>query len=251
MFQSIEFLQNDYVLISGGPEEKRRFLDISCSLLVPGYYSSLLRYNRALRQRNLQIRMDVQQNTAKRHLWDEILVQSGINIIVSRQKVVRLLQEASTQRIAGMKKAPLNMRLDYINQITQHATSVQPEEYRRRLHESERRENVFKTTVIGPHRDNIGFFHDDNKDMRLFASQGQIRMAVLSVKFALVDLLRSERNYYPVLLFDDAFIEIDRENTQLLLDSIGKYNQCLFSSTGIPDIPFFENRESESFYTFQ
>ena len=46
-FQCMDFLQQDYLLISGGPEEKRRFLDLSCSLLVPGYYNTLLKYNRA------------------------------------------------------------------------------------------------------------------------------------------------------------------------------------------------------------
>lgn len=237
-------------MIIGSPEEKRRLFDISCSLLVPGYYPSLLRYNRVLRQRNIQIKLDLQHNTTKRHVWDELLIQTGIGIIKAREKILQLLQKASAERISNMKKVPLDLRLTYINQVIPHTAFLEPEEYRRRLYASEKSENIFKTTLLGPHRDSIGFFHDNNKDMRMFASQGQIRMAVLSLKFALVDLLRTERNLYPLLLFDDAFIEIDKDNTQLLLDSIGTYNQCLFSSTEIPEIEFFKNRENNSFYIF-
>jgi DNA replication and repair protein RecF len=242
-------LQQDFILITGGPDEKRRFIDIACSLLVPGYYQTLLRYNRALRQRNLQIRDDLENNRCHRHLWDEALAQTGLSITTIRSRIIRSLESMARARIAGMKSNTIELCLRYQSSLISKSNIFTIDEYKKHLITTERRENIFKSTVFGPHRDSLVFLHE-NRDMRSFASQGQIRMAVLAIKLALVDLLRQESNLYPVLLFDDFFIEIDPVNTQVVLESLGNYNQCIFTSTTVPKLDFFESRKQECFYSF-
>ena len=219
----MDFLQQDYLLISGGPEEKRRFLDLSCSLLVPGYYNTLLKYNRALKQRNLQIKHDLENSTNHRHLWNDILAKTGIFLMQVRCSLVEKLLEMARLRISQMVQTPIDLHIDYVPSVRRTDTESGFDAFVEKLKETQRREDIFRSTIVGPHRDGLHFLNS-GEDMRAFSSQGQIRMAVLSMKLAVIDLMRIDQNAYPVLMFDDAFIEIDKRNTQMILDSLKDYN---------------------------
>jgi len=118
---------------------------------------------------------------------------------------------------------------------------------KRALIKSIKRENIFKTTVIGPHRDNFVFLNK-GKDMKKFASQGEVRMAILALKLALVSFYEEFRNKYPVILLDDILLEIDRKNMERVLRGFSGKNQFFFSSTEIPDIPFFKELHNDSIF---
>ena len=84
-------------------------------------------------------------------------------------------------------------------------------------------------TLVGPHRDDIEFFIN-NKEATKFASQGQQRTVVLSLKLSELNLIKNKSNYNPVLLLDDVLAELDDVRQAYLLDSIPEKTQTIITS---------------------
>ena len=90
-----------------------------------------------------------------------------------------------------------------------------------------------KTTLVGPHRDDIGFYIDDI-DIRKFGSQGQQRTAALSLKLSEIELVKRLIGDTPVLLLDDVLSELDSGRQNYLLNSIENI-QTLITCTGLDE----------------
>ena len=108
----------------------------------------------------------------------------------------------------------------------------------RRLEENRDRDIKYKSTSIGPHKDDLLFFNDD-KNIRIYGSQGQQRTIALSLKLAELELVKNLINDTPVLLLDDVLSELDSERQNHLLNSIDDI-QTIITCTGLDE--FIENR---------
>ena len=95
-----------------------------------------------------------------------------------------------------------------------------------------------KSTTIGPHRDDMGFYIDD-MNVRRFGSQGQQRTAALSLKLAEIDLVKLMIKDTPILLLDDVLSELDSFRQNYLLESIRQI-QTIITCTGLDE--FIQNR---------
>ena len=115
---------------------------------------------------------------------------------------------------------------------------MEAEEFAGKLRENRERDQKFKMTLVGPHRDDLGF-SIGGVDIRRFGSQGQQRTAALSLKLAEIELVKQETKDTPVLLLDDVLSELDSSRQRYLLDSIHDI-QTFISCTGIDD--FIENQ---------
>ena len=197
-------------------------------------------------QRNEQIRHDILQKTNDRNIWDIQLAKYGAAIIKGRVKILESLSNLLQERLMYLTDGRLALKIEYRPSIKQNADIE--DDILHALKESCRREDIFRTTVCGPHRDNFVFL-DGAKDMRRFSSQGEVRMAVLALKLALVTFFSELREMYPVLLLDDILLEIDRNNMEKVLQGFSGKNQFFFTSTGIPEIPFFKNLNRSSFFS--
>lgn len=218
---------------------------MACSVDSRLFYENLRRYNRALQQRNEQIRQDILRGTDERSIWDSQLAVSGTAVIRGRRKMLESLSSLLAERLDYLTGGRLELRVDYRPSVKD---VDNPEKgILQALAVSRKQEDVFRTTVCGPHRDNFVFL-DGKRDMRRFASQGEVRMAVLALKLALVAFFSEFREMYPVLLLDDILLEIDRTNMEKVLQGFSGKNQFFFTSTGIPDIPFFSGLEQTSFF---
>ena len=228
----VEFLPSDNRLIIGHPDERRRFFDIACSLHSRQYYDDLRRYYRTLAQRNEQIREDLRRGTHDRSLWDRPLAACGAALIRFRQQFMDGLQAQIARNAHGTR---IRMAVRY------HAPGLRDGDPERTLladlQASKKREDIFHTTVTGPHRDEYLFF-DGEREMKRFSSQGEIRSAVMSLKLHFVAFLAEQRALFPVLLFDDILLEMDAGNMERLLSGITG-NQLFFTSTEVPAVPFF------------
>lgn len=91
------------------------------------------------------------------------------------------------------------------------------------------------TSLVGPHRDDIGFTINDF-DVQTYGSQGQQRSTALSVKLAELELIKEEVGEYPVLLLDDVLSELDEVRQAHLLTSIRNRVQTFVTTTSISDI---------------
>ena len=90
-----------------------------------------------------------------------------------------------------------------------------------------------KTTLVGPHRDDLSFYIN-GIDIRRFGSQGQQRTAALSLKLAEIELVKKIKKEYPILLLDDVLSELDGKRQDHLLASI-RHIQTIITCTGLDD----------------
>ena len=191
---------------------RRRFLDIAISQLRPAYCHLLDRYSKTLEQRNNLLRKIKYEKFSRDTLfiWNEKLAEYGEQIIKYRLKYAseisgfaqKIHSEICSDRLCVSYKPKCRTR----------------EELTEKLESDVNREIEQGFTLYGPHRDDILITVSGN-DAKLYASQGQQRTAVLSLKLAQSELIFSETGERPVLLLDDIMSELKEE---LLMHELSK-----------------------------
>lgn len=224
----ISFSPEDLSIIKDGPAERRRMIDMELCQLDKIYLHELTKYNKVLEQRNnllKQIGFDPRLADTLQ-IWDEQLAEYGIKIIAARKAFIKCLNELVGpvhDRLSGGKE---ELTLGY-------EPNVEPEEFLKALRDDKEKELILKSTLHGPHRDDISFYLG-GEDIRKFGSQGQQRTSALSLKLAEIELVRKTIKDDPVLLLDDVLSELDRNRQTQLLDSI-KDIQTIITCTGLEE----------------
>ncbi len=222
------FSPEDLSLIKDGPQGRRRFLDLELCQLDKVYLHHLLRYNRALGQRN-QLLRDVYQNPSLLDtlpVWNEELVKHGLEIMRIRQKFLTRTEAIVSEihsRITGGKE---HLEISY-------EKNVEAEGFLEKLSTTQETEIRQKMTLSGPHRDDIGF-RINGENTRKFGSQGQKRTAALSLKLSEIELVKELTGEEPILLLDDVLSELDRKRQNDLLQFLHG-SQCIITCTGLDD----------------
>jgi len=205
------FSPEDLSLIKAGPQLRRRFMDMELCQLYPAYYHNLRMYYKVMKQRNNLLR-EIYSNPKlvdTLEVWDEQLVAYGKPIINARKAFVTHLSEIANSNQEEITGGRENLEIIYKNNTDQ--DSFMDRLTRVRNHDIQR-----KHTSVGIHKDDMDF-RINNKDGRLYASQGQQRTAALSIKLAQIDLIKKERGQTPVLLLDDILSELDTSRQQFLM----------------------------------
>ena len=227
------FSPEDLNLIKNGPSERRKFIDLELCQLDRYYVHSLISYNRILMQRNRLLKDLVFKPEYEETLdvWDIQLMQYGREIIRCRENFITQLND-----IIGRIHRKLSG--DKENLIIVYDPCASYEDLEEEIKRSRISDMKQKTTLVGPHRDDIGFYMDDI-DIRRFGSQGQQRTAALSLKLAEIELVKRLVKDYPILLLDDVLSELDGERQNHLLSAIDQI-QTMITCTGLED--FVNNR---------
>jgi len=227
------FSPEDLNLIKNGPAERRKFIDLELCQLNKLYVHSLVSYNRILMQRNKLLKDLVFHPEYEETLdvWDMQMVHYGKDIIRCRQEFIGQLNEI-------IHEIHLNLSGSKENLIMVYDPNATVEHLEAELKRSRAQDKKQKTTLVGPHRDDIGFFIGEI-DIRKFGSQGQQRTAALSLKLAEIELVKRLVRDYPVLLLDDVLSELDGERQNHLLSAIN-HIQTMITCTGLED--FVNNR---------
>ncbi len=227
------FSPEDLSIIKNGPSERRRFIDMELCQLDKIYLHNLIKYNKVINQRNNLLKQipHNQQLIDTLEIWNAQLLQYGNFIIERRKAFVDEMNEII---------APIHSRLSggKENLTIQYAPNVKKEFFSQKLEQSMEKDILQKTTLVGPHRDDICFMIG-NIDIRKFGSQGQQRTAALSLKLAEIELLKKTVKDNPILLLDDVLSELDRNRQNYLLESI-KDIQTIITCTGLEE--FVNNR---------
>ena len=176
------FAPEDMIIIKGGPQERRRFMDMQISQMRCRYLNELSAYNKVLKYRNIMLkdsyikRIDEKQMEA----WEEILTDAGASVVNQRKWFLEYLNEVAApiyKNISG--KNSENFTLEYSGQLK----DCDDPHCIMQKHLKENREIDIRrgSTTFGPHKDDIDF-KLNGFSMKEYASQGQIRTAVLSLK---------------------------------------------------------------------
>ncbi len=199
----------DSVLIQGGSEERRRFMDSVISQYDRTYLDWLVRYNRVLLQRNILLKNYANQPAIDPDIfaiWDEQLVQLGQKIHSKRgsflQELLPVFQKYYTL-ISGGNEV---VSLEYGSQLNEGDFAVQ-------LKDSFAKDRIVQFTTAGVHKDDLELKLDGYPIKRL-GSQGQNKTYLIALKFAQFDFIRSLNGIKPILLLDDIFDKLDGERVE-------------------------------------
>ena len=227
-FLTVLFSPSDLKIIEGGPADRRKFLDSVLCASDRNYLQNLLEYNKLLKQKNAALKSG-SRNFRELNIWDKMLSQRIITVANIRNEAlqkIRISFQEAVRRISGNKDI---FDIQYIPNIP---LDQSPEEILMRKREVDLR--VGHSTA-GIHRDEI-FIGKDGMDLLAFASQGQKRTAVLSLKGSQIQFLKDRSGEDPILLIDDVIRELDASRREYFIDLILSSGQTIFTSTDLEGI---------------
>jgi DNA replication and repair protein RecF len=235
---TVFFSPDDLQLLKGPPVGRRRFLDIELSQLSQTYLYHLITFNKVLSQRNTVLKQEVVDH-ALLAIYDEQLLSAGASLIVRRAEAVHRLNPIAGRYHNLLAEGKEELRLEYQSQGAEPGQTPDLAEVTERLYsqmqQRQREEIRRQVTLVGPHRDDLGFWIN-GKDARLYASQGQQRTAVLALKLAELQFMYEELSEYPVLLLDDVASELDPHRRHYLLNAVQEGVQTFVSCTDLEDL---------------
>jgi len=218
---AVVFSPRDTQLVSGGPKERRRFLDVVLSLSQPGYLAAIQDYRKTLHQRNVSLKSGQPPSVVM--AWDSGLVQLGASVVQARREWLNLRCEAFSDYYARVSGG-VTARIAYAPSLS--LTGVGSEQgiaeaFREALSVTAERERRVGATVVGPHRDDIQLQLDNRGsplDLRQYGSGGQRRTAALALRLVEAKSIRESRCRRPLVLLDDVFAEFDSGRSERVLE---------------------------------
>jgi len=203
---------SDTNLISGGSEERRRFVDAVISQYDAVYLDNLIRYNRALLQRNNLLKQFTGGNSfhlETLEVWDDQLVKYGLQIHKSRMAFIEKLQpvfQKYYELISGGKElVGLHMQSDLTGS-----------DFELLLKQSVGKDRALQYTTCGIHKDDFDFELAGNPIKR-FGSQGQKKTYLVALKLAQFDFMKELSGLTPILLLDDIFDKLDKNRVEQIV----------------------------------
>lgn len=230
---AIYFSPNEIRIISQSPAERRRFLDIDLCQTDKNYFYSLLRYNKALAQRNNALKQALNLNDAKDAVfaWNQLMAEEGARIVVKRRAFCEQLKElakVSHTKLTGGE----NLELRYVTQLQGGGVAEIVANFLEMLDSNLEKDFETRHTNVGCQRDDI-VIKIDGVDVRNFGSQGQLRTTALSLKLAELSIFKNLIGEYPILILDDVLSELDAERQKRLLNFDSELQILLTSATDV------------------
>ncbi|MBQ8764448.1 MAG: DNA replication/repair protein RecF [Clostridia bacterium] len=221
-FICVLFTPDEMGIIKGMPEVRRKFCDSSIMPLRPNYIKELIKYRNILAQKTALLKSRQYETL---DIWNEKLAETGSRIMTLRESYIERINQKAREiqnEISGGKEElnliynpSVKLKENYLEKLTEY--------------KEKEKENLF--CMVGVHRDDIDIFIN-GKPAKNYASQGQIRTAVLSLKLAETEIIKEETGEYPVMLLDDILSELDKSRREFLISKI-KGKQIIITCTDI------------------
>ena len=253
-FNAVLFLPQMMGVIEGGPEERRRYLNLALAQVISHYQSALAEYNKALLQRNALLKQLYERkgDASQLDYWDDQIATYGAQLIHTRIRAVQDLERLAARTHRELTHANEVLRLSYQPaydplpkapgqlalslDAAVDRTGFSQEQIRKGFLESLqklRMEEIGRgITTIGPHRDELRFLAN-GIDLGTYGSRGQARSAILALKIAEVAWMHTKSGHWPILLLDEVLAELDTERRFDLLERLNQSEQVLLSTTDL------------------
>jgi DNA replication and repair protein RecF len=223
-------------ITTGGPADRRRFLDFVISQASKAYLEDLLEYRRVLRQRNKVLLDSKLSRTDASELlepWNQELVDRGVRIVHRRHLFLEELQPLVAECYGSIAGKAENPTMRYESSVGSEGLASEEairQAFRKELKRKAGEEKRFGLTLVGPHRDEL-LLEINSLGVRSHASQGQHKTFLIALKVAEFLYLQSMRNERPVLLLDDIFTELDEHRAERLLALTRSVGQSFITTT--------------------
>jgi DNA replication and repair protein RecF len=227
------FLPERLDLLKGPPSLRRAHLDQVIGALWPGRTETRRAYSRALAQRNALLGRVRAGRTSESALssWERELASKGIALAADRAQAIELLAEPFGRRAgelgltgeAGLEYRPRSKAAD-VDAFVAELEERRPGDLERGF------------TGHGPHRDELALLRD-GRELRVYGSQGEQRLALLALLLSEREVLARERGRTPLMLLDDVMSELDAERRELLSGELSAGGQSIVATTDLGHVP--------------
>ncbi len=236
-------------ITAGGPAERRKFLDLLLSQVSALYLDDIMQYRKVLRQRNTLLHDVRWRGGAMRESvepWTANLARLGARIISRRRQFLAEFADYVRRTYAFLADNQEVPAIDYAasdggrgSASEEEITGTLVEAMNARWDEECRR----GTSTVGPHRDEL-LLTLNGMSVQQYASQGQQKTFLVSLKMAEHAYLRDRRNERPIMLLDDLFGELDAKRSRRILEQIAQDGQCVITATD--ERPFVHGAELQA-----
>jgi DNA replication and repair protein RecF len=223
---ALAFTPDRLAVVKGGPALRRAYFDRVLARLLPARGGLPAGYGAALGQRNAALRRVALGISSREALepWTERVALVGAELVQSRLEVLRLLGPAFAAR-ADELGLPAG-RLEYVGEPP--TVDLLAARLGRDLERG--------ATGSGPHLHDVAILSGE-RDLRLYGSQGEQRLAVLALLLSESELVVERRGFPPLLLLDDVLSELDPDRRRALLARVAHRGQTLITATSAAALP--------------
>jgi len=218
----------DNALIMEGSEERRKFLNKIISQYNPEYLDSVLKYGKALQQRNRllkEMKASARFDDEELSVWDAQLVKYGNYIYSERLKLVEEIIPVVGERYSMISSEKESVRLSYRSHLSEG-------DFGETLARSVEKDRFLEYTTAGIHKDDL-LFDMNGYSVKSLGSQGQQKSFLVALKLAKYDYIKSKSGCSPILLLDDIFDKFDAERVEQIIRLVGKkrFGQIFITDT--------------------
>lgn len=216
----------DSELITGVSEGRRRFMDIAISQFNKEYLRALVRYNKALQQRNALLKMEVEFiDTTLLELWEEQMVEDGVFIHKKRTEFIERLTPIFNDYYTRISCSAETVSFDYVSQLNEG-------DFKSKLKSNRQRDIAIGHTATGIHRDELEMLLE-GFPIKKVGSQGQNKTFFVSLKLAQFKYLLDTGNTTPILVLDDIFDRLDSRRVEEIVKLVSEpeFGQIFLSDT--------------------
>lgn len=227
------FNPNDVRLTEDAPAERRKMLNIEISQIYKEYLVILNNYQKILKQRNFYIKgMYINGSYTSDYLdiLTKKLIEYGKLISKYRDSFINKINErisSNYEKIAGSG----TLKLRYVSTFKNKDSSELLKKYK----DNYQKELSVGKTLDGVHHDDILFILDNN-NLKEWGSEGQRKNAIISFKLAEIEVIKEIKGYYPILILDDLFSELDKEKINNLLKLLDRNVQTFITTTDLKNV---------------
>lgn len=216
---TVLFEPNHLLLLSGGPEARRNFMDDLIEQTVPGFGTMRRAYRRVLAQRNALLKKGFSAAQSQVFVWNLRLSELGGKIARERQQLLAAINEHASETYRSLSSSAAKVVVEYQSStnLEQYETALL-----RRLEANLERDCLIGYTGAGPHRDDMTVLLNSHRAEET-ASRDETRSLILMLKIIELRLLEQARGTTPLLLFDDVFSELDGKRRQALTTYLQPY----------------------------
>ena len=226
------FTPDDINVLKGGPQARRKFLDVMISQLRPKYMHIYSMYLKTMEERNTYLKNineknnynnSIIENNDLLEIYDEKLVEYGYEIYKYRKEFIEKIKNKINNNNKNITKNKEIIKIEYISNCEN------KEKYMELLKSRKKLDIIKGYTTKGIHRDDFIIYLND-LEVNVYGSQGQHRTAMLSLKLAELQVIYDEIGENPILLLDDFMSELDENRRNSFLENI-KDTQVIITCT--------------------
>lgn len=247
LIQGVIMTPDDVLLIKGSPAIRRQFLDLQLIQADPLYLHYLTRYTKAMGQRGQLLK---QKKTHSIEVWEQEMAEAAVYIIQKRKNIIETLRERCNSFYSYLTETTESLSLTYCSGVSACKNGAEIKDYHLLQFSKNRpREFLFGYTLFGPHKDDFRVTINE-RDARLFASEGEQRSSVAALKVAEWEGLKLRADITPLCMIDDIGISLDNKRRERLLKSVANLGQVFITTTDSTVADFLKGSGNNTIKTF-